>query len=107
VIIPIRRRNRPLKGCHFFATDRRIKAKKLKGGPGSPGTTHPTSPIITNRQPITIRTINPHSIDDYPDLFIKLGEPFSLHLLCWGGLPGGAATAASSTPHFGSNSIQE
>jgi hypothetical protein len=46
-----------LKGSQRLAADRSTKARKLKGGPGTPGTTHPIRPTIMKIEPMMINTI--------------------------------------------------
>jgi hypothetical protein len=45
------------KGSQPLAADRSTKARKLKGGPGTPGTTHPIRPTIMKIEPMMINTI--------------------------------------------------
>jgi hypothetical protein len=46
-----------LNGSQFFAKERRIRAKKLSGGPGMRGKIHPTRPINAQRIPRIINAI--------------------------------------------------
>jgi hypothetical protein len=46
-----------LNGSQFLAKERRIRAKKLRGGPGMMGKIHPTRPISAQRIPRIINAI--------------------------------------------------
>ena len=44
-----------LNGSHFFAMDKQMRARKLKGGPAIPGMKQPTIPIRRRMIPMIIR----------------------------------------------------
>ena len=43
-----------LKTCQFFVQERRIRARKLKAGPGMTGKTQPSIPARAKINPITM-----------------------------------------------------
>jgi hypothetical protein len=45
-----------LKICQFFIQERRIRAEKLKIGPGIMGKMHPTMPAMAKINPMMMRT---------------------------------------------------
>jgi hypothetical protein len=51
------RRKVRLKGSHPFTRERRIKAAKLRGGPGRKGIKHPRKPATARMNPRVIREI--------------------------------------------------
>jgi hypothetical protein len=46
-----------LNGSQLLAKERRIRAKKLRGGPGMTGKIHPTRPMSAQRSPRMINAI--------------------------------------------------